>query len=66
MFRAGHLGLENLLGDLSPEKTDCPTLNSHWLPLALHLEGGLFEMFSIHVDISAGAVLVQVLSRLTY
>lgn len=46
--RASHLGLDNPTGGWSLEKTASPSLNSHWLPVALHCLVGLVSD-SIHV-----------------
>lgn len=35
----------NLSGSSSLEKTDSPPLSGHWLPVALHLEGGAWWAF---------------------
>lgn len=44
VFRAVHLILNNLSWGLSPEKTNSPSLRSHWLPITRHLVGGPCEI----------------------
>ena len=61
MFRAEHLGLDTLPWSLSLKKTDIFFPLS--LPVALYLEVGLHKMSPIHLGMSAGAVIMQVLFR---
>jgi hypothetical protein len=51
------LGIRKIIMGLLPGKTDCLSLNSHYLPVALHL--GMESS-----EISTGVVIVQVLFRL--
>lgn len=65
VFRVEHLGLDNLSGSSSLEKTPSPYLST-WLSVVLHLELQLCESFHSHVDILIGVILMQVLFRKQY
>lgn len=57
------LWLDNLLGSLPLVKASTLFLSSHWLPVALHLEVGLCEIFSIHIGMLTVIVILQVLLK---
>lgn len=59
MCRAGCFELDNLCRSLSLEKTDSPSLNSHWLPVALCLGVGSCRISPVWVGMSTNPGFVQ-------
>lgn len=47
-------------------RADDPSLSSHCLPVVLHLRVGSSEISPLHVRITSGAVIMQVLFRQSY
>lgn len=67
MFRDGNLGLDNLSRDLSLENTGFLTFSlSQFHPVALHGGVGPCESSPIHIGLSIGSVILQVLFRQPY
>lgn len=59
MFRADLLGLDNLPGSSSLEKTGSPSLSNYDLPIALHLGVETYENSSSHASLSIGIVILK-------
>lgn len=59
MFRDHLLELDNFSDDLSLEKTDSPSLHSHWLPIALHPRVGPCEISPNDIGSLTGLVSMQ-------
>lgn len=49
VFRADHLGLDDLSGDSSLDHMDSPFINSHLLTASLYLRLGLCEIALIYL-----------------
>lgn len=60
MFKVDRLGLDNLSGVSSLEKTDLPSLSSHYLPVVLYLMVESRENSPIYISMSTSVAILQV------